>query len=108
MASSEAEGSGTPLLDPDSCRDRICRDPTPGGKQANLILNVFEFRLGNRNPDHCRDRICRDPTPGDAQAVSGSTKSIPAVLRIRIEDNADPDPEFKVNADPDPIRDPKF
>jgi hypothetical protein len=30
MASSEAEGSGTPLLDPDSCRDRICRDPTPG------------------------------------------------------------------------------
>ncbi len=41
MASSEAEGSGTPLLDPDSCRDRICRDPTPGGCASKFNFKCF-------------------------------------------------------------------
>ncbi len=34
--------------------------------------------------------------------------SIPAVLRIRTGCNADPEPAFKVNADPDPVQDPGF
>ncbi len=37
-----------------------------------------------------------------------AAQSIPAVLWIRIEANADPDPAIKVNAYTNPVRDPGF
>ncbi len=63
-----------------------------------------------------RGRPCSIPTPAGTESAGiphlgmskqlAAAQSIPAVLRIRIEANADPDPAFKVNADTDPGRNP--
>jgi hypothetical protein len=76
--------------------------------QANLILNVFEFRLGNRKPGLLPGQNLPGSHTWGMRKQLVAAQSIPAVLRICIEANADPDPAFKVNAYTNPEGDPGF